>query len=104
MSQAGETPEKQGRQQALRMALLGVIGQAGCLTLGIVLAALGAGLWLDSQLHTRPLFALVLVLGSIPVTLFLMVRLVLSVAPRIQVRALEATKGPEKEDGDRGER
>lgn len=104
MTQAGDTPEKRRPQQALRMALLGVIGQIGCLTLVIVLAALGAGLWLDNQFHTRPLFALVLVLGSIPVTLFLMVRLVLSVAPRIQVRALEATRGSEKEDGDRGER
>jgi hypothetical protein len=104
MTQAGDTPDKGRSEQALRMALVGVVGQTGCLTLVIVLVALGAGLWLDSQLNTRPLFALILVLGSIPVTLFLMVRLVLTVAPRIQVRALEATKGTPKEEGDRGDR
>jgi hypothetical protein len=104
MTQAADPPEKRRSQQALRMALLGVIGQTGCLTLVIVLVALGAGLWLDSQFHTRPLFTLILVLGSIPVTLFLMVRLVLSAAPRIQAATLGATRGAGEEDGDRGGR
>lgn len=68
----------------MRMALLGVVGQTGCLTLVIVLVALGAGLWLDNQFHTRPLFTLALVLGSIPLTLALMFRIVLSLATRIR--------------------
>lgn len=87
MTQAGSGLERGHSQAALRLALLGVIGQVGCLTLVIVMLALGAGLWLDSRLNTGPLFALLLVLGSIPVTLYLMVRIVLAAAPRLQVPA-----------------
>ena len=82
--------------------MLGVIGQVGCLTLMIVMLALGAGLWLDSRLDTRPLFALLLVLGSIPVTLYLMVRIVLAAAPRLQVpaqTAAGAVKNMEEPEG-----
>ncbi|MEW6568260.1 MAG: AtpZ/AtpI family protein [Chloroflexota bacterium] len=92
MTQAGPAPDQGQSHQALRLALMGVVGQVGCLTLVIVLVALGAGLWLDSRLNTRPLFALILVLGSIPVTLYLMVRIVLSAAPRLQVAARQATR------------
>ena len=86
MTQEGRAPEVERTRQALKMALLGVIGQVGCLTLLIILIALVAGLWLDGQFHTRPLFTLILVLGSVPVTLFVMFRLVLSVAPRLQTQ------------------
>jgi hypothetical protein len=85
------------------MALVGVIGQVGCLTLVIILAALVAGLWLDNQFQTRPLFALVLVLASVPITIFLMFRVVLSFAPRIQAmstQAVEIDKEEEPEGGD----
>jgi F0F1-type ATP synthase assembly protein I len=85
------------------MALVGVIGQVGCLTLVIILAALIAGLWLDNQFQTRPLFALVLVLASVPITIFLMFRVVLSFAPRIQAmsaQAVEIDKEEEPEGGD----
>lgn len=86
------------------MALLGVIGQVGCLTLVIILVALVAGLWLDNQFQTRPLFALVLVLASVPVTIFLMVRIVLLFAPRIQQLSGEALKiDAEEEDAEGGE-
>lgn len=82
---------------------MGVIGQVGCLTLVIILAALIAGLWLDNQFQTRPLFALVLVLASVPITIFLMFRVVLSFAPRIQAmsaQAVEIDKEEEPEGGD----
>ena len=46
-----------------------VAGQAGCLTIIIVLAALFIGLWLDGYFGTKPLFTIVLVIGSIPITL-----------------------------------
>ena len=84
MSQDGITPEKAHARRALQMALLGVIGQVGCLTLFIILAAMIAGLWLDNQFQTRPLFAIVLILVSMPITIFLMFRVVLSFTPRIQ--------------------
>jgi len=66
------------------ITLAGVIGQVGCLTLAIIAVALIAGLWLDTQFDTKPLFVLALVLGSVPLTLFLMFRVVLGIAPKIQ--------------------
>jgi hypothetical protein len=104
MSQSQPALEKIRREQALRLALLGLIGQVGCLTLVIIVAALVAGLWLDSRFDTRPLFTLVLVLGSIPVTLFVMFRLVLSAAPRLQTNAGPPATAASEEDSDRGKR
>lgn len=66
--------------------------QIGCLTVVVILLALGAGLWLDSRLGTKPWFTLGLVLASIPVSLYMMVRVALSVARRAQ-----------KESGESGE-
>lgn len=101
MRQASNAPEPGQRYQVLRLALLGVIGQVGCLTLVIVVAALAAGLWLDSRLDTRPLFALIFVLGSVPLTLYLMVRIVLGAAPRLQLHPLaEAASIAVQEESD----
>lgn len=103
MTPADPMPERARAEQALRLMVAGVIGQVGCLTLVIILLALLAGLWLDSRFDTRPLFVLILVLGSVPVTLYLMVRLVLSVAPRIQMTALQATRPADQEGRERGD-
>ena len=83
MTGDGQTNEVGQAQRALSLTLAGVLGGVGCLTVVIVLVAIGAGLWLDNQFNTRPLFALVLVLGSVPLTIYLMVRIVLTFAPRI---------------------
>lgn len=85
-----EMPDKDRAIKALKMTLAGIIGQVGCLTILIIAIALGAGLWLDNQFQTRPIFTLVLVLASVPVTLFIMFKVVLSVAPKIQVSANQA--------------
>jgi magnesium-transporting ATPase (P-type) len=103
MTRSGPTPEQDRSKQALMMALLGVIGQVGCLTLVIILVALFAGLWLDNQFHTRPLFALILVLASVPVTLFLMFRIVLSFGPRIQELSRQTIQSSREENLEDGE-
>jgi hypothetical protein len=104
MTRTKPTPEGLRTEQALKMALLGVVGQVGCLTLLIVLVSVVVGLWLDGQFHTRPLFTLVLVLGSVPVTLFVMFRVVLSAAPRLQTGVRQGEGEATKEAPDRGER
>ena len=101
MTQAGQSPGRKRPGQTLTMLLAGVLGQVGCLTLLIILAALVAGLWLDNQFHTRPLFVLILVLASIPVTLVLMFRLVLSIAPRLRVGAARGPGPSPDEETDR---
>jgi F0F1-type ATP synthase assembly protein I len=65
---------------AVTMTVVWVAG----LTLFIIFAALLAGLWLDKTLDSKPLFTIVLVLVSIPVTLILLVRVVRTATERIQ--------------------
>lgn len=79
------------------ITLAGIIGQVGCLTLAVIAVALIAGLWLDSQFDTKPLFVLALVLGSVPLTLFLMFRVVLSLAPKIQL-SMDQVMGKSNEE------
>ncbi len=80
-------PEKQGKdrfQYAMNLTLASIAGQVGCLTLVIIFVALFAGLWLDRYLDTKPLFTIVLLIGSVPVTLFLMFRVVKAATNRIK--------------------
>jgi signal transduction histidine kinase len=103
MTQDGRAPDKDRAERALKVALVGVVGQVGCLTLLIISVALIAGLWLDNQFQTRPLFALVFVLASVPLTLYLMFRVVLSFAPRIQTLSLDAVGKTQEEESKSGE-
>jgi hypothetical protein len=80
-------PSQEPRSPDLPLALAGLLGQVGCVTLIVIFAALGIGLWLDSQFDSRPIFILIFVLGSVPVTIYLMVRIVLTGMARIQGRA-----------------
>jgi len=99
-------PEKQGKerfQYAMNLTLASIAGQVGCLTLIIIFVALFAGLWLDRYFNTKPLFTIVLLIGSVPVTLFLMFRVVRAATSRIKpVQNSEETKTPiPEEDSDR---
>jgi F0F1-type ATP synthase assembly protein I len=80
-------PEKQDKnrlQYALNLTLASIAGQVGCLTLIIIFLALFAGLWLDRFFETRPLFTIILLIGSVPLTLFLMFRVVKAATGRIK--------------------
>lgn len=72
MCPTSNKPEKDSAQSAFNLTLAVVAGQAGCLTLVIVLVALFGGLWLDSRLQTRPLFTVGLMVASVPITLVTM--------------------------------
>ena len=75
------------RQSALALAVAGLLGQVGCLTTLVIVAALVVGLWLDRTLDSRPVFTLILLAGSVPVTIYLMVRVVLGGMARLQEAA-----------------
>jgi hypothetical protein len=60
------------------------VGQVGCLTLIIVIAALLAGLWLDDLFATRPVITILLMVGSVPVTLFVTFWAVQKTTSRLQ--------------------
>lgn len=66
------------------MTLAAVAGQVGCITVVIIAVALLAGLWMDNQFGTRPLFLVGLLLGSVPVTLVIMFWVVRQTTSRIQ--------------------
>jgi hypothetical protein len=59
------------------MTLAVVAGQVGCLSLVIVFVALFAGIWLDARFQVRGVFTVGLLLLSIPISLFFMVRIAL---------------------------
>jgi F0F1-type ATP synthase assembly protein I len=78
------------RQQIVYgLALVSVVSQVGCVTIVVIIGALLAGLGLDQVLDTRPLFTVVLLLASIPVSLYLLVRIALSTAAQLTPPAKE---------------
>ncbi len=79
------------------LALAGLLGQVGCLTVIVVLAALGLGLWLDARLSTRPLFTLVFVVGSMPVTIYMIYKIAMRGLRKLQQEAQSS-----EEEGESG--
>ena len=53
-----------------------VVGQVGCLTPLILIGALFAGLWLDRQFDTKPLFTILFIVGSAPISVFVLYKIV----------------------------
>jgi hypothetical protein len=53
-----------------------LLAQVGCFTVLIVAVAIAGGLWLDGQFDTKPLFTVLFVLGSVPITFYFLIRTV----------------------------
>jgi F0F1-type ATP synthase assembly protein I len=66
------------------LALASTVSQVGCVTVIIIVGALLFGLLLDNLLGTKPVLTIILILVSIPISLFSVVRIALSAARRIQ--------------------
>ena len=91
-----ERPLRKSQQHAFNLTMAGIAGQVGCLTLFIIFVALFFGLWFDRLFSTKPLFTLILMIGSVPVTLYLMFRVVRAATDRIQ--PVEKLESPVEED------
>ena len=76
MSQSGDSSKTSPSRYAFNMVLVGTAGGAGCVTVLIIFIALFAGLWLDNNFQTRPLFTILLMVGSVPITLVAMLLIV----------------------------
>lgn len=74
--------------------------QSGCLVVALVLVAVVAGIWLDRALGTRPVLTLVLVLGSVPLTLLLLFRTATRAVSAVKPAAKPAQKGMDDDDDD----
>ncbi len=68
---------------AYNLTIAAVGGQVGCLTLLIIFVALVVGLWLDRVFDSKPMFTLLLMIGSVPVTLVAMFWVVRNATSRI---------------------
>jgi hypothetical protein len=75
--------KKQDAAAAQTAEMAGIIGQIGCVTVLIIVGALGAGIFIDRFLETDKLFTFLFVVGSVPFTLYATVRLSLSAVARI---------------------
>ena len=78
------------------MALAGVLGFGGLITLGIVIVSLLGGLWLDRILDTKPLFTLLLMIVSAPISIFVMYRVAMNSISKINPPA-KKTEGDIKD-------
>ena len=87
------------KQSAMNLTLAAVVGQVGCLTTVIIVAALFLGLWLDSRLDTKPMFTFGAVIASMPVSLVLMVFLTRSITARIKTQDQLDSQTSEEEGG-----
>lgn len=87
MSLTGDQSGKNRKEFAFNLALSVVVGQVGCLTLVIILAALFGGLWLDRYLETRPLFTIILMVASVPLTLVMMFWVVRKATTKFQAKS-----------------
>jgi len=79
------------------LALATVAGQSGCMTIIVIFMALFAGMFLDSKLNTHPLFTIGLVLVSVPVSLYMMIRLALSSVAAIRFSSPDKAAPPGEE-------
>jgi F0F1-type ATP synthase assembly protein I len=91
--------KRKNSQYAFNLTLAAVAGQVGCLTLVIVLVALFAGLWLDNQFQSKPLFTVILTVASVPVTLVMMFWVVRKATARMNTNSEQAEKPEEDANG-----
>jgi F0F1-type ATP synthase assembly protein I len=82
MTPTGNRPEANRNQFNFSIALAVALGLVGCLTLVILFLALFGGIWLDRQFGSKPVFAVGLLIASVPVTLVVMFWVVRKVTAR----------------------
>ena len=92
-------PNTKGQDEFRTAVTMTVVWVAG-LTLVIIFGALLAGLWLDKILASKPIFTIVLLLVSIPVTLFLTFRVVRTATARIQPAKIKEVTEEEPQRGE----
>ena len=97
---ASSTPNPESKNQRVKNLTLAVFaGQVGCLTLVILALAVLAGVWLDNHFQTKPVFTLVLVLASVPVSVITMLFVARKAIDKIKSQPPEHPNPRTKEGG-----
>jgi hypothetical protein len=88
---------KQDQQQQINQAALlaSVVGQVGCIVVILICLAMGAGLLIDRFLGTEAIFTVLFMVGSVPVALYVTVRVSLMAAAHAQ-KVVDANKAEEE--------
>jgi F0F1-type ATP synthase assembly protein I len=89
MPQTKKVDQAEAARASLELAFT-VLWQIGVLTLAAVVGPLVLGLWLDKTFSTRPLFTLLLLLASFPLTMY--------VIYRVSLRAVSKIHAPTKDE------
>jgi F0F1-type ATP synthase assembly protein I len=90
---------KQGQDEFRSVVTMTVVWVAG-LTMVVIFGALFAGILLDRLLNSKPLFTIVSMITSIPVTLLLTLRVVKSATRRIQSGTIKTNPEEEPHHGE----
>jgi F0F1-type ATP synthase assembly protein I len=102
MSQTGNQSNPDQAQPKANITLAVVAGQVGCLTLVIIIVALIIGLFLDRTLETLPLFTILFLVGSMPVTFVVIIYIINNAKKRLESNAMmEDSLKSDQEEADR---
>lgn len=83
----------QHNQTGVKASLVGQVGCViGLVAIGIIFLALFVGRYLDNYFGTNGVFTIIFMLGSFPITLFVMVRMSLYMVKRSQERMTQYKK------------
>jgi F0F1-type ATP synthase assembly protein I len=77
-----QAAQVEAARSSLKLAFR-VMAQIGLLSLAVIMAALFGGLTFDRIFDTRPLFTVLLLVGSFPITLYIIYRVALSAVAQI---------------------
>ena len=75
------------KQRTINVLIAVLVAQIGVITLIIILAALFGGMWLDNRLETKTTYTIILLLGSVPVSVFVMLLIARSTIKKIRADA-----------------
>ena len=92
MSQS-KNPQDQNQSLLLNIGF-SLVSQVGFAVVGVVLIAVFLGIWLDKTLGTKPVFTILLLVGSGPASLYLVLRLATAAVAKIS--PLNIKSGGEK--------
>lgn len=70
----------------VNLGLAAVAGSSGCVLMVLVVSALLFGLLLDNYFGSRPIFTIILVVISVPVSLWIMVQIAMRAATKLEKR------------------
>lgn len=89
MTDQQNSPGNDQKQKILNMTLAALVGQVGCLTVAIILIALLGGMYLDNLFDSKPSFTIGLLIGSIPVSMFVMLFVSRATVKKIKTRTAQ---------------